>query len=255
MKQTTYNEIEHSYSILLRAQSEDNNDKKKTLIREALMVNRFNFDAALELVQMNEDPFIVLKNLKRIMDAAEEHLFETENISLKDKRYIGDFYNIFATRPFIRIKGNHMLQLLEVGYVHEAIKEATELIELCADDELQIRYTLQLMYLMTNDLKHAEELRTKFKESSFYWNLPYALILFNLEKIEEAKQVMLDLFNKYPDAKDIILNKITPDPSIQIQIAMGVCQNYQTEIYTTLTELEQFISPQFLSFLNSNFKW
>ena len=138
-------------------------NKKKTLeyLNKALEIEPDNIDALHEKISVSDQ-------------AAEEKLSELEKLmkkaenQLREKNYfdeVGEFWLIFETRPYMRVCYDYFLGLTETGMLRKAVAQAEELIRLCNNDNLGVRYDLMHLYAYFEEEKKMQKLHKKYGEN------------------------------------------------------------------------------------------
>lgn len=157
------------------------------LAKQALDVYPDNIDAAALIAEFEENPIKKIKKLEPIIEHATK-LLEEQNMFNKEN--IGAFWGILETRPYMRIRHNKMITLLELGRYKEAIKEAEELLELCNNDNLGVRYILISLYCTLEEFEQCEKLYKKFNDDSVEMLLPMAIMYFKQGNYKKTKEYL-----------------------------------------------------------------
>ncbi len=227
--------------------------KKKEYLRKALGLEPDNVDAERELIMCDYDvkPHECLKAL--------EELIQKEATRLEQEGYykdIGDFWGIFETRPFMRTHACYLDALIQLGMLRRAIDEAEEMLRLCEDDNLGIRYYLIHLYAYMEDEEHAVALHNRFDGyDETQMLLPLSILYYKLGKEENAEECLQRLAVSNKDTKKF-LNDFAKrqEETIDKMLEAGMSLGYRPYTYDEfLLELSQF---HFLFFSVPEFpKW
>lgn len=181
----------------------------------------------LEMAEQSEDPLEVLKYAKKALDIEPTNLdarglivsvttqgpLEYKEAIEKEIAYgtelmqeqghfdndVGEFYMVFETRPYMRLRYSYMNFLYTVGLYEQALVEAEDLLELNENDNLGVRYTLMHLYAHFGLYEDALDLFEKYPEKSCMFLLPLCLLAFKNDDYEEAKRYLDELIENNPD--------------------------------------------------------
>lgn len=96
-----------------------------------------------------------------------------------NKEYIGRFWSILETRPYMRVKYRYMDILKECGMLCFAISECEDMIRLCENDNLGIRHILMALYAFTENEEKALTLYKNIvgmEKHKYYFHFQYFII-------------------------------------------------------------------------------
>lgn len=188
------------------ALAEQASSKKKCLeyLRKALKLDPTNVDAQLQLIchTMADKPDEQLPALQKLMAAAAEPLEEEGCF----KRRIGSFWAIPKTRPYMRVRLAYFDALISYGMIQRAIDEGKELIRLCKNDNLGVRYQLMHLYAYEKDELHALALHKQFgsyEETRML--LPLAVLYYKLNRFDRAEEYIHRLAAVNEDTEKFLL--------------------------------------------------
>ena len=151
-------------------------DKKKLeYLKTALKLEPDNLDAARMLARVQN------KSKSEYLDALSA-LIEKADKALEEEGYfresMGEFWLILETRPYMRLRNEHMRVLIECGKMRAAAAECRRMLELCENDNLGVRYDLIHIYAYLEEEEAAKKLvdQCQYSDSSMMV-LPMALLL------------------------------------------------------------------------------
>lgn len=180
-------------------------NKKEALkfAKKALALEPYNFDAdalVIELKAKNETE-LVIGYAKAVQKATEymkkEGYFEEE--------YIGDFWGVLETRPYMRLRGRFTEILIQCGKMGQACEECRELLRLCKNDNLGIRYQLMHIYAYFENEEAAIALYKHFKShSETQMLLPLSILYYKKGKYVKAWQYLRKLNSVNKDLKQFM---------------------------------------------------
>lgn len=182
--------------------AEQAKSKKKRLeyLRKAVELEPDHVDAQLQLIAqtLEDKPDEQLTALRELMAAAAEPLERAGRF----KEDVGDFWMILETRPYMRAHYTYFDTLISCGMIHRAIAEGEELLRLCEDDSLGVRYQLMHLYAYMEDEMHALALHKRYgpyEETQML--LPLAVLYYKLDQLERAEDYIKRLAAVNKDTK------------------------------------------------------
>lgn len=118
------------------------------------------------------------------------------------KEYVGDFWLVLETRPYMRVLNHYFDALIECGMMRLAIDQGEKMLRLCTSDNLGIRYRLMHLYAYLELEEKALELHKKFDESSdTMFLLPLTVLYYKLNDTKTAKEYLNKLIRANKDTK------------------------------------------------------
>ena len=170
-------------------------------------------DRALELEPGNLDALIMRadlqsKELDQFYDLLQPILQEGER-QMREGGYfkndMGDFWSVFETRPYMRVREQNFSALIELGRMKKAIQEGEELLKLCTNDNLGIRYRLMHLYAFAEDAKGAARLHRKYDDyDETQMLLPRSVLYYKQGDLGNAGSFLTRLVKQNKDAKRFI---------------------------------------------------
>ena len=128
--------------------------------KEALKLDPHNFDAeslVLELKARNGD-----KLVRDYAKAVQRATAFTKEKGFFEEEYIGDFWSVLETRPYMRLRCRYANLLTLCGMIGQARDECKELLRLCEDDDMGIRFLLMHIQVYFEDEEAALKLYKQF---------------------------------------------------------------------------------------------
>ena len=188
------------FEIALGADSE-----KEALkyLKKALKLDPYNFDAQSYLIDLTADDFT--ERVKKYGDAvskatkhmAEEGYFEDE--------YIGKFWGVLETRPYMRLRSMYTKLLLVCGRMGQVQRECEELLRLSENDNLGMRHMLMHVYAYFENEEAALALYKKygdFDEAPIA--LPLSILYYKKGNIPKALQYLRKVSKSNKDMKKFL---------------------------------------------------
>ena len=166
---------EKSDDLLFKAYDANTKAQAIKYAKEALKLNPNNIDAENVIIEYEDDSIKRLEMRKEVLKKAENKL---KKDGYFDKEYIGDFYLILETRPYMRTLHSYTLNLVELGRYTEAIKMAETMLTLCKSDNTGIRYLLIVLYVFLEKYKECDKLLKKFHEVDSMVVFPEAIMYY-----------------------------------------------------------------------------
>ncbi len=131
-----FRKSEESDNLLFEAYEEPIKSKAIKLAKKALEINPDNIDAENFITKFETN---TIKKLKKYEETLNKERINLEKEDMFNEENIGIFWGLMETRPYMRTKHCCMLTLMELGRYNEAIKHGEELLELCKNDNLEIK--------------------------------------------------------------------------------------------------------------------
>lgn len=184
--------------------------KKEALkyAKQALEAYPDNIDAESLIADFEENTIKRLKKYDAVVAKATK-LLESDNMF--DEENIGIFWGLLETRPYMRARHNRLLALMGLGRYTEAMKECEELLELCTNDNMGIRYLLAGIYAALEKFEECEKLYEKYGDESLHMLFPMAIMYFKKGDYKKAKQFLKMAEERNEFIIDFLLGGISED--------------------------------------------
>ena len=185
--------------------AEQASSKRKCLeyLRKAVELDPANVDAQLQLIlhTLEDKPDEQLPAFQKLIAAAAKPL-EQEGCFQED---MGDFWTILETRPYMRVRHAYFDALISCGMMRRAIDEGEELLKLCENDNLGVRYQLMHLYAYMEDELHALALHKRYDSyEETQMLLPLAVLYYKLNQLDRAEDYIKRLAKVNKDAKKFL---------------------------------------------------
>ncbi|HCA54404.1 MAG TPA: hypothetical protein DEO95_02810 [Ruminococcaceae bacterium] len=174
--------------------AENAKSKKQALkyAQMALEAEPDNIDAAVTVTEMTaKTPDELYENLCSLIVRAKERMTEE---GWFDEENIGSFWQILETRPYMRLLNKYAQTTKELGMLRLTVATCEEMLRLCENDNLGIRYSLMHLYTFLEEEAPAIALMEKYeKEESTQFLLPLSILYFKLGNKEKSEQYLQQL--------------------------------------------------------------
>ena len=168
--------------------------------KEALKLDPHNFDAeslVLELKARNGD-----KLVRDYAKAVQRATAFTKEKGFFEEEYIGDFWSVLETRPYMRLRCRYANLLTLCGMIGQARDECKELLRLCEDDDMGIRFLLMHIHVYFEDEEAALKLYKQFDScDETQMLLPLSILYYKKGEFAKAAQYLRKLNGANRDLK------------------------------------------------------
>lgn len=148
--------------------------------------------------------------LNRIRLALERGKASLESQGFFDDEYIGEFWQTFETRTFMRLKDQYVVSLAEFGMLKMAAREAEEMIRLNTQDNLGVRFTLMHLYAVLEDAESAETLLKQYSEhDESPMMLALTLLYYKLGETDKAEKALRRLTRINKETRKFVRDVLT----------------------------------------------
>lgn len=215
------------------------NNKKKKLeyLDKALAADPDNLDAKIQkAVVTAAAPEEILTNI--------EHLAKQEERQLKKDgffgpNYAGEFWGFLETRPYMRLLAFRTSTLISCGMWGQAVQQCEQLLDLCENDNLGMRFYLMHLYAALEQEEKAKKLLARYKEDvSCQMLLPMSVLYYKLGNYKKA-QDYLDKVAKYNKDLKKFVNAVCSDNLEQHYSEMSPMGYHPFHMDELLTEYEE----------------
>ena len=199
-RQVTAANAESADDYVELAERTDSEKKALEYARKALELDPDNLDAERIAASAGaKDPMQTLENLRQAVIHGTA-VMKSEGFMTKE--YIGDFWGMVETRPYMRLRMEYVQTLIEIGMYRKAAEECEDMIRLCTNDNLGMRYTLMYLYAYLEDERAALSLHKKYSgEEETQMLLPLSVLYFKLYQLDKARDYLNRLAKANKDTK------------------------------------------------------
>ncbi len=182
--------------------------KKLQYVKKALELDPENFDAEMLLISLSCKT--INETLAKYEEAVERATGIMKKNGLMNKEDIGEYWLIFETRPYMRLRFEYVDLLIACGMYRKAADECKELLRLCKTDNLGVRYTLMHVYAHLEMENEALRLFKKFDDGKdTQMLLPLTILYYKVGKLDIAKKYLTELAAINKDTKKFIRDLMT----------------------------------------------
>ncbi len=176
--------------------------KKLEYLSKALELEPDNLDVSHMIAELNA------KRPEELL-AAFSSLLEKGNSLMEQGGYfrdcMGDFWGVLETRPYMRLRHSYFELLIQCGMMGKAVGEAEEMLRLCNDDNLGVRFELMHLYAFFENEDAALALHKKYDEyEECQMLLPLAVLYYKKANYELSLQYLRRLAKANKDAKKFL---------------------------------------------------
>ncbi|MBR4744509.1 MAG: hypothetical protein IK082_10035 [Oscillospiraceae bacterium] len=158
--------------------------KKREYLNRALELEPGNLDALHDLAELDcKDPNELLERLRALLKKADSQMKRKGFF----RECMGDFWLAVETRPYMRLRHHYFFVLLNCGMMRAAASEGEEMLKLCTNDNLGVRFVLMHIYAYLEDEPSALALLKRYGEyDATQLMLPMAMLYFKAGKLDAA---------------------------------------------------------------------
>jgi len=153
--------------------------------RKAIKLDPDNLDAEQLVAELSATNSVdLVKKLDRAVKHGNEVMTKQ---GYMDKEYEGEFWLVIETRPYMRMRRSYVDALVRCGMIGKAISECEDLLRLCANDNLGVRFILMHLYALTEREEDALALHTRFNnDNETQMLLPLSILYFKKYDLSAA---------------------------------------------------------------------
>ena len=126
-------------------------------------------------------------------------IFETNTALMKENGFfeddkIGKFWDIFSTRPYMRLLDEYSGTLYDCGKLKAAAEIYVEMLRLCESDDLGARHMLMYIYAFLEDEESALKLAKKYPYDQMVKRyLPLSILYYKLGNMRKSSRYLRKL--------------------------------------------------------------
>lgn len=131
---------EEAMDLVYKAEEADDPNQAVELAREALRIDPNCADAYLQIAYRTAETTEEALDLYKLAILAAERTLGED--FLKNEEHVGHYWGILETRPYMRAREALASSLWDLGKRPEAIRHYKEMLRLCPNDNMGLRYSL-----------------------------------------------------------------------------------------------------------------
>lgn len=192
-----------SDDYLEQAMCAKNKKKKLEYLDKALEVDPDNLDAKIQKIKVTAaGPEEILANVEQLAKQEERQL---KKDGFFGPDYVGEFWGIFETRPYMRLLTLRATTLIDCGMWGRAVQQCEQLLELCENDNLGMRFLLMHLYAALEQEEKAKKLLARYKKDvSSQMLLPMSVLHYKLGDYKKAQRYLDDVAENNKDLKKFV---------------------------------------------------
>ncbi|MDO4922151.1 MAG: hypothetical protein Q4E64_10065 [Phascolarctobacterium sp.] len=183
----------------------ESESKQKILkyLKEAIKLDPNHIDALSSLAMFTyKNHWDLLNKLQEVVERGKKVM---QQKGWDDQKYIGDYWLITETRPYMRAREDYMNILFGCGMLRKAAAECEEMLRLCEGDNLGVRHKLMHIFAILEEKDKALALHKKFAErNETQMLLPLSILMFKLGETDLAAEYLKRLASRNKDTKKFI---------------------------------------------------
>lgn len=172
-------------------------------LKEAIKLDPDHIDALSSMAMFTyKNHWDLLNKLQEVVEHGKKVM---QQKGWDAQEYIGDYWLITETRPYMRAKADYINVLFGCGMLRKAAAECEELLRLCEGDNLGIRHKLMHIFAILEEKDKALALHKKFDEhNETQMLLPLSILMFKLGEMDLAADYLKRLASSNKDTKKFI---------------------------------------------------
>lgn len=218
------------YDFLEKSENAQTQKQALKYAEKALALEPDNFDAQIAVAELSaKGSEELIKKYKELITAANKKMKAEGWFS---EEYIGDFWGIYETRPYMHLRLSYLNALINFSMFKAAVAECEDLLRLCENDNLGVRYRLMHLFAYFEDETGALKLLEQYDEKSTMFLLPLSILYYKLGKFAKATSYLKELNRKNSDTVKLF------DAAVNDNIGSILCE-FDSDCYRPFT-IEEF---------------
>ena len=185
--------------------SYDASNRKDALkyAKKALKLDPNSIDAQTAVIEISaKSETEMVRDYARAVQKATKSM---EKEGYFEEEYIGDFWGVLETRPYMRLRAKYIMALVNCGMIGQARDECEEMLRLCEGDNLGMRYRLMHIYTYFEDEDAALSLHKRFDSyDETEMLLPLSLLYYKKGDYAKSTQYLRKLSRANKDLKKFL---------------------------------------------------
>lgn len=239
--------MEEIFELMEMAYNTKSKAQRIRIYKEIIRLDDSYLDAKIELALLEgKNAFDILFRIESLL------VMEKQSLELEgyfSEEYIGSFYSIFETRPYMRLMYTKLQLLIEVEYYHEALQYGSIILNLNEGDNLGIRFIV--FGLMVKLGRSKTELK-KFSSQYDSDNLEFKLGMFIWEYRHGTKESALKQYHsitkKFPNFSPQVLKLL----QISFEVPTSFQFDSEEHLLNALSNYKSSISIEFCEWCIDN---
>lgn len=183
-----------AYDFLELAGAAQSKNTALKYLEKARALEPDNLDVLLAFAKVEAEghPAVLLGKMESLLEKGKRDL-EKEGLY---EECIGDFWDVYETRPYMRVMKTYMDTMVEYGMLKKSATVGEELLRLSSLDNLGVRYALMVLYMLLEDEEHMERVLGRFSDEAercVQFLLPHAMLRFKRGDFAEAERLVKQL--------------------------------------------------------------
>lgn len=193
------NNDDEVYEYLELAENASSAKEALKYAKKALELAPENWNVACMVAELSaKTPESLLEKYEQLIARANAAM---ERDGWFSEEYIGEFWGFHETRPYMQLREAYLDTLVSCDMLKKAMVEAEDLLRLCENDNLGIRYHLMHLYAHFEDEEKALALLKKYDEESSMFMLPLSILYYKLGNWKKAAQYLRILNRRNKDTR------------------------------------------------------
>lgn len=182
-------EPEDAYDYLEMAEDAPNEREALRYAKKALELDKDCLDAEVMIAELStKNSYTLLDKYRKLLSKAKSKL---EKDGYFDEDYVGEFWGILDTRPYMRLYSNYIHLLVDCRKMRKAVEECKEVLRLNDSDNLGMRYVLMNLAAFLEDEQLATEIYEKYdEENSAMFLLPLSILYYKSDDLKKAEKYL-----------------------------------------------------------------
>lgn len=202
-------EEDETYHYLKLAEDASSAKEALKYAKKAQELSPENWDAAYMVAEISaKTPESLLEKLEKVIEQADAVM---ERDGWFSEEYTGEFWGLYETRPYMRLRSAYLNTLLDCGMLKKAVAQAQDMLRLCENDNLGARYSLMHLYAHFEDKENAMALLKRYDEDSSMFMLPLSILYYKLGDLRKAAQYLKKLNQSNKDTRRFFQSLINGD--------------------------------------------
>lgn len=184
------------------AENEPSKTKRMEYAKKALSLDADNLDAARMVAELKaKQPYELLCELARLVEKGNRLMMREGYFA---EEFKGEFWGVLETRPYMRLRHLYMQTLAECGRIRRAVRECEEMLDLCENDNLGVRFDLMHLYALLEEEEPANALLKRYPDGETQTLLPLSVLHFKLGQTDQALEDLKRLNKLNKDTKKFL---------------------------------------------------